>query len=78
MSLALTETQKAALSALREHSDRYGFAAFTKPAGVQAGTLYALRHLGLAATQERPTTVVARITEAGREWLATNERRAEA
>lgn len=69
MARPLTDAQERALIALADHADKYDENAFSKPPGVQAPTLYALARLGLVKTQERPTTVIARITSDGLDLL---------
>lgn len=65
MSVELTDAQERALIGLANHRRMHGPDAFTRPPGVSAPTLYALKRHGYARTSELPTTTVASITDAG-------------
>lgn len=65
----LTAAQARTLRLLGDYASRYGPTPYTCPPGVQWTTLEVLYRRGLVEKQERPTTTVARLTDAGREML---------
>jgi DNA-binding PadR family transcriptional regulator len=67
----LSEAQERALLALADAAEKYGPEAYTLPWGTQSTTIDVLYRQGFVEKQERPTVTVARITERGREMLAS-------
>ena len=57
----MTKAQEKALELFKQYADSYGPGAYSRPQGVHPNTIYALEKLGLVETQQRPTTVVARL-----------------